>query len=68
MARKNQGHACRLGFELRPYFDGWISRRTWYPLGHLNIPALRGVKKRSLYLYYIYSSFSGLRLIIWASL
>ena len=48
MAREKQSHACRLGFELRPYFDGWISRRTWYPLGHLNIPALRGLKKRSL--------------------
>ena len=42
MARKKRSHARRLGF------DGWISRRTWYPLSHLNIPALRGVKKRSL--------------------
>ena len=36
------------GFELRLYFSGWTSRLTCYPLGHLNIPALRGVKKRYL--------------------
>ena len=41
--RRKQGNARRHGFEPRPYFGGWISRRTCYLLGHLNIPALRGV-------------------------
>ena len=41
---EEQGNARRLGFEPLPYFGGWISRRTC----NLNIPALRGVKKRYL--------------------
>ena len=40
MERK-QGNVRQLGLKPRPYFGDWISRRTCYPLGNLNIPALR---------------------------